>query len=101
LHYLDWDQYQILLIKLFDQNNIDLMSIKQQLQKVFEDNKRGQVFMSKPYLGVLLNDVYKNENQHKRIYRYVKSAMDDEQITFVAAIAQPVKEIDQLPKSYE
>src|SRR5690625_7379368 len=37
LHYLDWDQYQILLIKLFDQNNIDLMSIKQQLQKVFED----------------------------------------------------------------
>src|SRR5690625_894139 len=100
-HYLNWDQYQILLMKLFDQNNVDIVSIKEELQKIFEDNHRGQVFMNKPYLGVLLNDVYKNENDHKRINRYLKNAVGDEQTAFVAAIAQPVKEIEHLSESYE
>ena len=98
-HDLNWDQYQILLIKVFDQNNVDIIGVKQGLQRIFEDSNRGQVFIGKHYFGVLLNDNYQNE--HQRLYRYVKKALGDEQIDFVAAIAQPVKEIELLPKSFE
>lgn len=100
-HHLDWGHYQILLIKHFDQNNFNIMRQRQDLQRIFEGNNRGQVFMIESYIGILLNDVYENENDYKRIYRYLQKTFNGEQISFTAAIAQPVKYIEDLSISYK
>jgi len=99
-YYLDWGQYQILLIDLSNHNKFDTTRLKQELQKTFEDSNHGLVFTIKPYLGILINRVSKNEKGHKRLYEYLKKVLDDH-IDFTAAIAQPVKRVKDLSDSYQ
>src|SRR5699024_6099985 len=65
-----------------------------------EDSNHGLVFTIKPYLGILINRVSKNEKGHKRLYEYLKKVLDDH-IDFTAAIAQPVKRVKDLSDSYQ
>ncbi|HLR41662.1 MAG TPA: response regulator transcription factor [Pseudogracilibacillus sp.] len=101
-YYLDWDQYQILLIELFNHNKVDTIRLKQELQKTFEGSNHGLVFTIQPYLGILINRVSENEKGHKRLYRYLQKVLSDgDHIDFTAAIAQPVKRVKDLSNSYQ
>lgn len=99
--YLDWDQYHILLIELFNESKVDTIRLKQALQQIFEDSNYGLVFTIKPYLGILINRVTENEKEHKRLYRCLQKVFSDDANHFTAAIAQPVKRIDDLSNAYE
>ena len=82
---LDWDSYEILLIKLqsseIEIEPSQLALLKDGLYRVFDENERGAVFSLEPNMGLLLKGNLDNEQVRKSIYKEIVSLINNNQAT--------------------
>ena len=78
---LDWDSYEILLIKLqSSEGEIEpsqLALLKDGLHRLFDENERGAVFSMEPNMGLLLKGNLHNEQARKSIYKEIVALIND------------------------
>lgn len=96
-HQLEWSRFRILLVEVVNKN-FPLDDIKKHLKNYYEKDNKGFVFISRSYIGILLNaDLNANNN----IINMYKEVHKNIQTKFVASISQSFKEIEDLTTHFK
>ncbi|MCM3440219.1 response regulator transcription factor [Metabacillus halosaccharovorans] len=94
--HLKWNRFRILLIEV-KKNEYALGDIKKQLKQVYELDKKGLIFTTGSYIGILLNADQEVNNNIAHIYKAIHQNI---QTKFVASISQTFKEIEDLSTQF-
>jgi two-component system response regulator YesN len=101
-----WQEYQVLLLKLQDEDRMDsglLAEVKQILKSAYEVTGKGIVFSSpmEPYIGILLKRKLKEESSLRRMYQELLQHMKESTSRFFAAAGECVHQLEEIAVSYE
>lgn len=66
---LDWESYEVILIKL--NTSKELVSFKNKLRVMFDERRRGIVFTMEPYIGIVLNGSLGDDINRRNVYKEI------------------------------
>ena len=107
---LEWDSYEILLIKLqsgeIEIEPSQLAVWKEGLYRVFDETERGAVFSTEPNIGLLLKGNLHNEQARKSIYKEIVALINDgraakKEIEVIIAAGGGFQQLSDIHLSYE
>ncbi|WP_167746973.1 response regulator transcription factor [Cohnella luojiensis] len=101
---LDWDSYEVILIKPITSNEIVpslLALIKNKLRILFNERERGVVFTMEPYLGIVLNGGIGDDRSRKSIHKEIWDACSGHVIDVFAVSGGEVHGWPEIVESYQ
>ncbi|WP_416147399.1 response regulator [Salipaludibacillus sp. HK11] len=99
---LRWDQYEVLLLRLEETSEPEsmLLTIKEDIKKVVETEKKGIVFVNEAYLGILMKSTMNNKKARHLLFLEMKSIIDSYFVNFTAALGSAVDQIVDISDAY-
>ncbi|RKL67119.1 DNA-binding response regulator [Salipaludibacillus neizhouensis] len=99
---LEWDKYEILLIRLEEMNEHDstIITIKSKIQKIIKTNHKGIVFSNEPYVAVLMESKLNNKKERLLLFGEIKDMLNSIHVSFTVASGKPVTDISEINVSY-
>ena len=103
LQSLNWQNYRVLLLKLYSPNNnsnIVLGAVKLKLKRHFEDCEEVVVFIVDSKVGVVLREMRLHKFDAIRLYYELEKALSVENAQFIAVVGDAGESIIDIGKSY-
>ncbi|MCK0470620.1 response regulator transcription factor [Halalkalibacter sp. APA_J-10(15)] len=98
---LDWDRYQVLLMKVDNSFEMDTDMFKIKREVEFLINKDVALFVSEPYVGLVLNASEYRMKEVQQLYQELKLSLDSYAHSITYSIGQVVESLNDVHQSYK